>query len=152
MAEKEGEGLFIGDIYILRWRNKTEMMPRSEISYASAEYSSRPIYLILGIAAIVVGAFSLYDSSFGVRIGLAIGIDPMAAAWALIAIGALLVLAYLGSRRVGVVLASSGGKLFVETRGRSRLELLSRIRADLAAFHQSATAPGEPAAVSSPPP
>lgn len=52
MAEKEGEGLFIGDIYILRWRNKTEMMPRSEISYASAEYSSRPIYLILGIAAI----------------------------------------------------------------------------------------------------
>lgn len=76
----------------------------------------------------------------------------MDAAWALIAIGALLVLAYLGSRRVGVVLASSGGKLFVETRGRSRLELLSRIRADLAAFHQSAATPSEPAAVSSPPP
>jgi hypothetical protein len=126
-------GFQIGEIYSLRFNNTTELIPRKAISYVSAKYQSKPGLLVIAGLFIVFGLYAASNQSLSSGPNGALGIlGP-------IAVGILLVVAFIGSRRVGIVIASSGGRLFVETRGRHRLALLERIHSDLSAHQLEAT-------------
>ena len=120
MSVLEEDGFQIGPIYIVKYRNTTELIPRESISYVSARYESNLVLLVAGLAALIGagGYYNMHPTETNIVALLAV-------------VGAVLLLAYVLSRRVGIVIASAGGKLFVETRGRNRLALLSRIYADL---------------------
>ena len=120
------DGFYIGDIYTLKAREVTELIPRRDISFVSARYQSKPLYLAIGISLLLVAAVTVSNDpgSFASNSNVIL---------AAVVIGAVLIAAYFGSRRVGIVIASAGGRLFVETRGRNRLALLERIHADLTA-------------------
>ncbi len=122
------EGFHIGAIYTLRAKDVVELMPRRDISYVSARYQAKPVYLAIGVLLLLAVAFLAANDPITLRQN---GNLVFGAA----VVGALFVIAYFGSRRVGIVIASAGGRLFVETRGRSRLALLERIHADLTRQH-----------------
>jgi hypothetical protein len=125
------DGFRVGDIYSLKDGNTTELIPRHAISYVSAKYESRPAYLLAGILFLGYGIYAAYDQSVLAAAEWLVGTNEALGIWGAIVIGVLLVMAYFSSRRVGIVVSSSGGRLFVETRGRNRLQLLDRIFADL---------------------
>jgi len=127
------DGFQIGDIYLLKIKNTTELIPRRTISYVSAKYQSNPILLVIAGLFVVFGLYAAYNQNFSLGQNSALGI------FAPIVIATLLVVAYFSSRRVGIVVASSGGRLFIETRGRHRLALLERIHSDLSAHQPGAT-------------
>lgn len=116
------DGFQVGDIYFLKNGNTTELIPRQAISYVSAKYQSKPALLIAGGLLIAFGLYGTYTG--GADISPLGSIGP-------IILGVLLVVGFFSSRRVGIVVASSGGRLFVETRGKDRTALLGRIHADL---------------------
>ena len=119
----EGDGLSVGGIYTLVEGKNTELIPRDKISYVSAKYQAQPLYLVIAAIAIIYGVVVIQSSAaYG---GLAI------------VLGIVLIVAFFATRKVGVVIASSGGSLFVESRGRNRFELMGRIYRDLAAHTSS---------------
>ena len=132
MTMFEEEGFRIGDIYSLTAKKKTELIPRHAISFVSAKYESSPVLLVLGILLIILGLLSAYDRDLLFATQRAVGWRGTTGIWGPMLVGALLVGAYFLSRRVGIVVASSGGRLFVETRGRHRSALLGKIYSDLA--------------------
>lgn len=117
--ELSESGLNIGEIYSLVDGKDNELIPRRQISYVSAKYQSQPIYLILGALALFYGLTQLSGSSGAALLAILVGLG--------------LIAGFFLTRKVGVIVASSGGRLFVQTRGRNRYELLERIYADLAA-------------------
>jgi hypothetical protein len=121
----ESFNLTLGDIYVLRAKNVTELIPRCKISYVSSRYSSYPVLLLFGGLALIAGLARIYGGGFGsdeARIGAVFGV-----------VGVALIVGYFLSRRIGIVVASSGGKLFLQIRGKRRNALLDEIHADLAA-------------------
>jgi len=132
MTAPTEDGFRVGDIYSLKDGNTTELIPRHAISYVSAKYESQPLYLVVGIVFIAFGAYAIYDPTVLVAVDWLVGANQALGIWGSIILGVLFVMAFFSSRRVGIVVSSSGGRLFVETRGRNRLQLLDRIYADLA--------------------
>lgn len=134
MANLTDPGFQIGPIYSLTVDKRTEFIPREAISFVSAEYRSQPGLLVIGALLLVAGILTLATGAEDANLFRSSGADPVIIAWAAMIIGAVLMFGYLGSRRVGITIASSGGSLFVESKGRSRNELLTRIHADLSAY------------------
>ena len=137
MVHQFQEGLHIGDLYSLRANNSTELIPRNKISYVSAKYTSRPVLAVIGTFLLIVAAASYLEPSIRLSVMQLIGSGPAEAVFWPAITGALFILWYFMSRRVGILIASSGGQIFVETRGRGRFELLERIRADLSNYQRS---------------
>jgi hypothetical protein len=109
---------------VLRAKDRTELMPRRKISYVSAKDQVKLAYIVAAIVCFLVAiAITLNDPSAAQR-----NARPIVLA---LIVGVIFFIAYFGSRRVGIVIASSGGKLFVETRGKDRLAILANIHRDL---------------------
>jgi hypothetical protein len=121
-----GAGLSLGDLYIVSSKKVTEIIPKSHISYVSASYNHHPALILLGIILFLFGIFGFENSN-----------QNQALYILSIFFSAIFFVTYFVSRKVGIVIASSGGKIFVETRGRHRSALIDKIRENLSTGGES---------------
>lgn len=128
MTVLDEDGLSVGEFYVYNEGSSTRIIPRSHISSVTADYRSRPALLVLGGVAVALGLWLVFGSAATLQGLIAIVVGLALVAW------------FFTSRRVGIQIASSGGEIFIEVRGRRRFEMLEYIYADLEGASGSAPA------------
>jgi hypothetical protein len=127
-------GFRVGGVYTLRTEATLQIIPRSQISYVGAAETTNPILLWLGIGLVVAALYIIVDPPFYVVIEFRPSDRTLVIA-ALVILSLIFFVSYFATKRVGISIVSSGGRMFIQEKGKNRVALLSAIYEDLARHH-----------------